>query len=161
MEAQANPKREQYQPQSPKHVPFPNMERLVLEAVRLVLGVVGGAVGGLFAGGIAFDDEAGLICGVLLAPFFALVGASCGVVSKLHGWSAVRPIAWAIVGGIVLHIDRPNGWVLGGVIGGVINGLLRRSVGRTAKGALVGASLGILGWAVTWAYLFGVLSVLS
>ena len=158
MEVQAIPKREQYQPQSPKHVPFPYMERLVLGVVG---SLVGGVVGGFVAGGIAFDDEAGAVCAIVLTPFFTLVGASCGVVSKLHGWAAVRPIAWAIVGGIVLHIDRPNGWVLGGVIGGVINGLLRHSVGRTAKGALVGASLGILGWAVTWAYLFGVLSVLS
>jgi hypothetical protein len=155
MEVQTIPKEGEHHPQFPKHVPFPYLE-------RLVLGAVVGAVGGIVAVWIAFDMvEAAAICAVILAPFFAFVGASCGVISKRHGWGAVRPIAWAIVGGIVLHIDRPIGWVIGGVIGGVINGLLRRSAASTAKGALVGAGLGIIGWTVVWAYLLGLVSVLN
>ncbi len=105
--------------------------------------------------------EAAAICAAVLAPFLAIAGASCGAASKLHGWASVRPIAFAIVGGIALHIDRPIGWVIGGCIGGLIDGLPRHSVGRTVKGALVGVSLGMIGWGLTWAYLIGSLVLLN
>jgi hypothetical protein len=131
-----------------KHVPFPYAE-------RLVLGTIAGATSGLLAGVIVMrtEGEAGAFLGLLLAPFFAIVGACCGVVSKRSGWAKVRPLAWAMLGGI-LYIDNSIAWVLGGTTGGVINGILSRSIRKTMKGVLAGTVAGLLGWAIVWAYLF-------
>jgi hypothetical protein len=131
-----------------KHVPVPFMG-------RLVVGTIAGALAGLFAGEIAFDMEAAIIASLVLAPFFAVVGAFCGVISKRYGWARVSPLAWAIAIGIIFHFYNPTGWVIGGMLGGAINGVLCRSVARTAKGTFFGMFLGILAWAIVYGYIIG------
>ena len=132
-----------------QHLPLPSAE-------RVVIGGCAGLVGGFVAGPIAFDMEAGSICGVLLAPLLALALAACGAISRRRGWMAVQPLVWAVAGGVALHIDRLTGWAVGGAAGGLVNGLLRRSLRESSKGAVVGAGIGALGWVVTSGYLLAI-----
>ena len=154
MEVEATRRDRQAAAESSPHTPLPFME-------RLVLGAIGGAGTGILAAAIAFEMELRVFAGLVLAPLLGTVGACCGVISRCHGWAAVRPLVWAIAGGVVLHIDRPAGWVLGGAIGGVINGILGRSIARTARAALLGAGLGVLGWAIVYGCLLGSACVLD
>jgi hypothetical protein len=131
-----------------RHVPCPGAE-------GVIVGMAGGAAAGLVAGWIAGEMEAPVLMGFALAPFFAAVGGWLGRRAQRRGWAAVRPLAWALLGGVVLSVDSPFGWVLGGTIGGCINGLRDRSPGRVVRGAWLGAALGLAGWAATWAYLLG------
>jgi hypothetical protein len=84
-----------------------------------------------------------------LTPFLIIAGALCGLISKKYGWATVRPVAWALVGGIVLRIYLPIGWSLGGAIGGAINGLIHRSKGKMANEVLAGVAAGLVGWITT------------
>jgi hypothetical protein len=129
-----------------KHLPFPNME-------RLVVGILAGASGGILTAASNFYMEGVPIVGFLLTPFFALVGACCGVLSKHCGWGKVSPLVLGMFGGIV-HFETPMGWVIGGMVGGLINGVICGSMRKTVKGLLVGGLVGLLGWGIVWAYLF-------
>jgi hypothetical protein len=142
----------------------PNGHETLAEAPymeRLVLGAVAGAFAGLLSGPIASYMEGAVIIGVLMAALLSVVGASCGVISKYYGWAAVRPLAWAILGGVIMHVDRPLGWLIGGAVGGALNGLLRRSAGRAAFWLWVGAMVGVVAWAGVYGYLLAFISVLN
>src|SRR5262245_8800876 len=80
-------------------------------------GAVVGAVAGLVAGPIAGDMEAAVLLALALAPLFATAGAGGGYVAGRHGWRAVRPLAWAVAGGVLFGVDHPLGWLAGGAAG--------------------------------------------
>jgi hypothetical protein len=118
-------------------------------------GGIAGIVAGFAAAVIAFYMEAAVIAAIVLAPLFGVVGVACGVTAKRHGWSIVGPAAAAIIGGVIFHIDKPTGWIIGGVLGGAISGVLTRSIGKSVRGVLIGSVFGLVGWAVVWCYLLG------
>jgi hypothetical protein len=145
MEAEVIKQEQTSGPTFPKHVPFPYME-------GVVVGILAGAIGGIMMAATAFDMEAEAIGAVLLGPFFAIVGACCGFISKRFGWAKVRPLAWAMLGGL-FYFDTPIGWIIGGMVGGLINAVVYRSSRKPIKRVLAGASVGLLGWGTVVAYL--------
>jgi hypothetical protein len=128
---------------------------------RLIIGAIAGAIGGIVAAWIAFPMELGAILGLVLVPLFAVVGATCGVISKRHSWATVRPIVWAMVGGLILGVDTPTGWVIGGAVGNLINGMLSGSMINSVKKTFVGLGLGVLGWAMVYGYLIAFIFVVE
>jgi hypothetical protein len=139
----------------PREVPFPFLE-------RLIVGTLGGVGAAILAAWIAFDvAEVAAIGVVILAPVLAVLGGICGVISWSHGWAAVRPMVWALSLGVLLHVDQPAWWILGGALGGAVNGLLRsRSVKGIAKASGRGILLGLIGWWVTIGYFLTVIVLL-
>jgi hypothetical protein len=125
------------------------------------LGGIAGIVAGFLAAVIAFEMEAAAFAAIVLAPLFGVVGVAGSVIANRYGWAIVGPAAAAILGGIIFHIDKPTGWIIGGVLGGVITGVLPRSIGKSLRGVLIGIVFGLVGWAIVWSYLLGFVLVLS
>jgi hypothetical protein len=99
--------------------------------------------------------EAAAVMTLPLLLLFVPAGATAGVIARRKGWARVRPLAWAVLGGILLPL-HPVGWAVGGAVGGIINTLRARPRTRLVRRVVCGALVGAAAWAVVMAYLFAV-----
>jgi hypothetical protein len=126
--------------------------------------IAAGAFLGAFAAiaaAVCHELDGGFFLFLFLTPLLTFAGGIAGCVVSRNGWRYVAPLPLALLGGIVLPIHDPHGWVIGGALGGALYGAARRSFDRGLRHAALGAVLGTVAWALCLSYLAGLATLLG